>query len=313
MSVESPNDPRVAGWFEGTLRRRFGVPDGEPVSLRFPRSGSRALVAVARLDRGRVVVAKLIDSFSRFARLAYATRRLHAEGLPVPELLVWKATPRVGAMRAFLVVESYLPERDFSELDTAARDRALDGVARALARLHSVRRRHHGPLLVPSRGAYVSHFVAKSLARLEQLGQVLPTSLISTLRARVVDAARSLPRRDGYELIHGHIFPANVRVDGARAAFIDIGSAHFGDFARDVVRVLLRMCEDDAQRERFLARYLEHVRGVTRDDWERLAPFYLADVRLAQARSVLRSHRNGELSREQVRERLADLHTTLAA
>lgn len=312
MSVDRRTDPTVVPWIERFLRRRFDLPDGTTITTRFPRTGTRTFVAIVTLDEQRCVVVKLLGSLGTFFRLAYNTRRLHALGLPVPELLAWAVAPRAGAVRSFVTVESYLPAQDFLDLDEDARLLALDGVADVLARLHSIRRRHRGPLLIPQPGDYAIRLLASPLARIDELAPWLPAGAAPKLRAHLLRAAAQATRRDAYELLHGHVFPGNVRVDGRRAGLIDLGSVHFGDFARDLARLLHRLCTTDDQREQALRRYFERVEHVTRDDWERLAPFYVADLHLAEARGAMRGHERGECAPEELRRRIDLMHATLA-
>jgi aminoglycoside phosphotransferase (APT) family kinase protein len=292
-------DERVIEWLTATLRKRF---DPEEPELLFPERGARTPVAIARWS-GRSVIAKLFSEPTRFVSSTFHLRYMRERALPVPALLAWSLRSRFEAPRSFLSVEEFLPGRALEDLPEPDRAKGLVAVAQTLARLHSVRRRSHGRVAVPRPGSYAAFYLRIARARIARLEGAIPTETVARLGDALAAAARAIPARRSHALIHAHVNMGNFLVAN-EAWLIDVGSAHYGDPARDLVRGVHRLCRGPEEAARFLDAYFGAAQGAERGHFEAAEPFYACDYVLRKTRKLAdRGSRDGAAA-DAIRERV---------
>ena len=270
--------PGVLDWLERELRDQLTLSGDSDLSFECPSSGLRTPVVIARSSDGDGAVLKLFGSLWQFRTNLTALRHLNARALPVPRLLGWSARARLGPARHYLTIEARVPGREIAQVEEPARGGALEAIARSLAALHAPRRRWHGRPGLPRPGDYTTAYLPRVLERLERLAPLRP-----------VDALRDDLRRaaakhgtSSYALLHGRVNAGNVLVDGASAIWIDLGSAHYGEPARDLVRALHRLCAGADEARLFLASDLKGAPRGAADAIAESEPFYACDYLLLE-------------------------------
>jgi aminoglycoside phosphotransferase (APT) family kinase protein len=258
-------------------------------------------------------------------RLAVNVRALGRLDLPVPKTVGFALSTRLGPVGHYALFESFeegTPAVDVvtdPAADAADRRRVVLAVADVLAELHGHRRSRHGWFLLPRSGPYVRAYLPRVHARVRRLAAAIAEigrgDVLGRLESGLAAAAGALTTPPDYALLHGKVYANNFLVDDTEACMVDLGSVHYGDAARDVVRAEVRVCREDPELiAAFLERYLSRVEGL---DAARLAvqrPFYAADLAITRAAGVLRDRRDGELEGEAFARALgAHLDRTLEA
>jgi len=105
----------------------------------------------------------------------------------------------------------------------------------------------------------------------------LSPELRERLRDELTSRARSAAPPEYHSLLHGHVNAGNVLVaeTDERAWLVDVGSARYGHFGRDLLRALERLPGPDENcRAALEEAYFASAEGITRDDWRSAAGFY---------------------------------------
>lgn len=302
MKDELFNDPSVLDWLSNFLSARFPVPEGAKIEFSFPAEGSRTSIAIASYAGDQKFVVKLFREFPKFFRSLYNTRRLRALGLPVPALLLWSVRSRLGRACRYATVEECIPGQSIEKVPSGTKTRALAKIATSLAALHSVKRSRHGGFLTARRNGYAKRYCQRAFSRLARLEGIGKAGEIARLSTGLLQEAGRIGTRPGYELIHARVNSQNFLVTESRAYIIDFLSVHFGDFARDLVRALHRLCGKNPENEKlFLEEYLRKVKGLEEAEYRRLEPFYQCDFHIGEAATKLRRWKAGRMSEEEFR------------
>lgn len=273
--------PGVLDWLERELRDQLTLSADSDLTFEFPSSGLRTPVVVARSPDSDGAVLKLFGNLWQFRTNLTALRHLNARALPVPRLLGWSARARLAAPRHYLTIEERIPGREIAQVELSERCGALEAIARTLAALHTPCRRWRGRPGVPRPGDYTAAYLPRVLERLERLA---PLGAIGAVRDDLRSAASAAARRraSSYALLHGRVNAGNVLVEGTNATWIDFGSAHYGEPARDLVRALHRLCAGADEASLFLADYLKNAPGDAADRIAESEPFYACDYLLLE-------------------------------
>ena len=296
-------DPRVLAWVERYLRRTFSIPSGTSVSLSLPGAGARTPVLIARWAGERTAVVKLFDETTRFVSSSFHLRYFHSHGLPVPALLSWSVASRGSALRRYVAVEEFASGRMLEDLPPDERAAGREAIARALAGVHACRRRSWGRVGVPRAGTYARGYLKLALDRLARLERDGPVDALRRLAGELRSAAGELPRPASYSLIHAHVNAGNFLIDGPNAFVIDVGSAHYGDATRDLIRALHRLCPGRPEAQRFLSDYFAAAGEEAREAFVRAEPLYACDYVLRGMRGLADAWwRQGERSAEEIRQ-----------
>ncbi len=299
-------DARVLDWLERHLRRTFSLEGDTSVSLSFPVTGARTPVAIARWNGGRSAVVKLFDETTRFVSSTFHLHYLRSHGLPVPALLSWSVASRWSAPGRFVAVEEFAPGRTLADLPPDQRAHGREAVARALARVHACRRRTWGRVGVPRGGTYARWYLTLALDRLARLERDGPVEALRKLADELRAAASSIPRPASYSLIHAHVNPGNFLIDPPNAFLIDVGSAHYGDATRDLIRALHRLCPGREEARQFLSDYFAAAGEEAREEFERAEPLYACDYVLRDTRGMADAWwSEGQRSSDEIRDGIA--------
>ncbi|MBW2415867.1 MAG: phosphotransferase [Deltaproteobacteria bacterium] len=299
-------DSRVLAWLERRVRRTFSLNRDVAVSLSFPLTGARTPVAIARWGEASSAVVKLFDEITRFVSCTFHLRYLQSRGLPVPGLLSWSVASRGSVPRRYLSIEEFVSGRTLDELAPEERAGGRHAIARSLAALHGCRRRSWGRVGAPRTGSYARTYAGLALDRLGRLERDGPVDALGRLAVELRGAARQIPRPGSYAMIHGHVNPGNFLIDGANASLIDVGSAHYGDAARDLVRALHRLCPGREEARKFMSDYFAVAGEQAREEFTRAEPLYACDYVLRGTRGLADAWwREGTHSAAEIHEGIA--------
>ena len=283
--------------------RKLG-PDWRDASLTFP-GGARSAVVIVRAASGASVVAKMFPRPTALLTSILHHRYLRSRRLPVPELLSWSVHSRWAPPRRYIVFEACVPGTTLPDVPAAQRAQALRRIACTLGRLHAQTRRHHGWIGLPRPGAYARSYLRLAEERRRRLADLAREARLEDLGVLLRRAAARIGSRPRYELIHGHVNQFNFIVAEDQAVLIDLGSVHYGDAARDLVRALRRMCTSRADAELFLESYFAERGAGAREDYARAEPFYASDYLLRLTRKQAdRSLREGSQTEDELRRKV---------
>jgi len=282
------------------VRLRFHITGTQNISFSFPSEGKRTPVAVAHIGGGQNFVIKLHRNFSKFFRVCYNMKKLDTLGLAVPGLLFWTFRSRLGAAGHYITVEEFIPGDTIGKIPPSDRAKALTQIADSLAALHSVKRNQHGWFMTPQRYAYIQKYAQRTISRLNRLKDFMNTKTFKLLWDGTMKQAEEIGRRTNYELIHGRVNSNNLLITDSSAYIIDLLSVHFGDFTRDLIRALHRLCNDSLESKRlFFERYFLKVQGLNMNDYRKLDPFYHCDFHIGEASNSLRIWQDDKITDEQ--------------
>lgn len=315
MKDELFNDSAILEWLSRLLRVHFHIKHGEEVKFSFPPEGNRTALAIAECSGSQDFVIKLHHSFWKFLRVCYNTQRLRSLGISVPTLLFWSIQTRFTRTRRYLTIEEFISGNVIENVPEQSRTHALIRIAESLAALHSIKWHRHGWFMSPRRDAYIERYAQRTISRLSRLKEFIGAEEFQYLSNTIIKESRKIGRRPSYELIHGRVNDNNFLVTESSAYMIDLLNVHFGDFARDLVRALHRLCKHNSENENlFLKRYFCKVRNLTQNDYRSLAPFYHCDFHIDEAAGKLRSWKHGQLGEEQFRNAVKrDIHHSIEA
>ena len=318
-------DPAIREWTAQFLRDRLpGARDGE-VHFTLPSTGTKTPVAICALGDGSRVVVRLLKAWSIAARIANTQKKMLGWGLPVPRLLAFSGSGRLGPPRSWLTVEEFLDGQPFTTHKRHPEPDHMARLGRTLARLHGVNRRLAGRIGLPLPRPYVTRYLPRSLERVGKLRGLLGDRRAAELRRDLKARAAAIGARPRYELLHGHVNSGNFVMGADECWLIDFDAVRFGDFAQDLVRAVHRLTGDVPERqEALLASYFAHFAGEgagphvpTRAEYERLLPFYEADFQVSRAVGMRRKEQRGrhdeDHTKAMVERHVAEAARALAA
>ncbi len=279
---------RLGRYARSRILPALGLAGGE-FELEVPAEGTRSIVLFLNTARGRFLV-RCIGNIARAAQTVLVTRHLVARGAPVPRLLYLDFSPvtflRTGSV---VLVEECIDGQNLYELERS--DERLRAAARALARLHGIRRASWGPPFVGlgRRGGYFAFLNRRLQRRLADVVAYSPEFAAALGDPVVADwlaaqhAAAAQP--GGYSLCHLRVTDTNVLfTPGGEVYLIDVVTARYGNHAIDLERALYRWCNHVARREEvFLDEYFRAFTGVTRAQWQEGRDYFRVSFHLTQA------------------------------
>lgn len=305
MRYAALREPGVLDWLERELRAQLELSAGVELSFEFPASGLRTPVAIAHRSDGGGAVLKLFGRLGLFGANVVALRHLNARALPVPRLLGWSARARFAVPRHYLMIEARVAGHTIEQVPTGQRPTALEAIARTLGAIHSERRGWYGRPALPRVGGYAAAYLPRVLARLERLAPHSPDG-VGGLSAELRRSAARLERAGSWALLHGRVNRGNVLIDGSQASWIDLGSVHYGEPARDLVRALHRLCNGPDEARAFLGHYLSQAPAGSEERFAGAEPFYACDYLLLETGRQARLWSGDDTAlRETVASRLA--------
>jgi len=303
MKDELFNDGAVLDWLSQLVKVRFHIKDVEDIKFSFPSEGNRTAIAIAQCSAGQNFVIKLHHNFPKFFRMCYNTQRLRSLGISVPALLFWSIRTRFARPRRYLTVEAFIFGNTIGMVPAQNQAQALSQIAESLAALHSIKRHRHGWFMTPRGDAYIERYAQRTISRLSRLKEFIEEKRFEHLSNAIIEQVKQTGKRPSYELIHGRVNDNNFLVTESSAYIIDLLNVHFGDFARDLIRALHRLCKHNPESEKlFLERYFLKVKDLNENDYRRLAPFYHCDFHIDEAANKLRSWKHGKLTEQQFRD-----------
>ena len=298
-------EPGVLDWLERELRARLQLSSASELSFEFPAGGLRTPVAIAHGSDGTGAVLKLFRRLGGLGGNVVALRHLNARGLPVPRLHCWSVRARFAAPRHYLTIEERVAGHTIEDVPAEQRATALAAIARALAAFHSARRRWRGRPALPRPGGSTAAYLPRVLERLQRLTLHAPDG-VGLLTGELRRSAAGLDHAGSWVLLHGRVNRGNVLIDDTRATWIDLGSVHYGEPARDLVRALHRLCNGPDEARAFLGYYLPDAPAGAEDRFARAEAFYACDYLLLETGRQVRLWSGDDAAlRETVAVRLA--------
>lgn len=317
ISRREAEKQRLLGYVEDRLLPMLGL-RGVDFELDVPAEGTRSVVLYLNTGQGRFVL-KCYRSPVRASHTALATRHLVSRGAPIPRLVASDLSPltfmRIGNV---VLVEERIDGVSFNGLERT--DARLAESARALARLHSIRRDSWGTLLpgLGRRGGFFEFLQGRLDRRMGDLTQNSPllgeAVADPTIREWFQAQRERVSGSGGFSLCHLRVSDSNILfgTDG-KAWLIDVLTARYAHPAIDLERALFRWCRHKKPlKERFLASYFQQVEGFTREEWQRGRPYFQASFYLTQAyRAAKELRRFRRLDRDRYRKKIRRRRRTI--
>lgn len=295
----------ILDWLSHVIRVRFHIKDVREIKFSFPSEGNRTAIAIAQCGGGQNLVIKLHQSFRKFLLICYNMQRLKPLPISVPALLYWSIQSKFTRAHCYLTVEEFIAGNTISKIPKHNLPKALTQIAESLAALHSIKRHRHGWFMTPRGNGYVERYAKRTISRLSRLYPFVKENELEHLLREIKRQVNKIGKRTSYELIHGRVNDNNFLVTESSTYIIDLLTVHFGDFARDLIRALHRLCRDNSESKNlFLKQYFLNSENVRKNAYERLAPFYHCDFHIGEASNNLRLWKYGKLTEGQLRDKV---------
>ena len=265
-------------------------------TMEIPLMGLKSCIRFLKGPEGRGYAVRALGKrqIKEAHQLKAASDLLERHRIPSPRLIDF--AEKYSSRGVTFVTEEYLNTINWEHLEpTAALSR---GVGKLLARLHKAESDHWGSIIAPSRGSFGSSQFQWVKNRVHGIRK-FPKSRISRSEfRRVLDWFEKYQSRlDGlrrFQLIHNKINRGNVLYspESGELFLVDFATLQYGYRGKDLTRTEYALLKNDKNLIReFHDEYFTCFPPGTREEFERLSPFYQAYHHLStSATNIRRDH-----------------------